>query len=271
MASTLIISREVGSTAYILARCHRIEEALTLSKIVRDRCWNIPVRNEASVALAGEPALTLSGIILGWQQAINDLTNEINTAVTDTKWDSQKAATVRIRGPRRVWEVAQMILGQVKAEREVQGRRAAPDWFLRLTLATSAILSIREHVKELPTHLNDFLVKAPSPSAEASAMAEFQGLQTLEKAQLVADSIPAAVAGLEELRSGNEPQTVKELEVLTDSIRTCRSRILQRISTTIAELKLTNNRSEPDLFGQGLFTLVHHTEEAIANRQRSSH
>ena len=264
MASTLTISREVANTAYTLARCNRIEEALTLSKIVRDRCWNIRVRNEASVALAGEPALALSSILLGWEQAISDLPKEINTAVTDTKWDSRKTVTVRIRGPRRVWQSAQILLGQVKAEREVQGQRSAPDWSLKLGLATNAILSIRETAKELPTHLIDFLVRAPRPSAEASAMAEFQALQTLEKAQFVADSIPAKVDGLEALRSGNEPQTVNELEVLTDSIRTCRSRILHRISETIAELKPTNNRSEPDLFGQGLFTLIHHTEEAIA-------
>ena len=262
-ASTLTISREVANTAYTLARRHRIEEALTLSKIVRDRCWNIQVKNEASVALAGEPALTLSSILLGWKQAISDLPDWINTAVTDTKWDSRKTVTVRIQGPRRVWESAQILLRQVKAEREVQGQRSAPDWSLKLGLATSAILSIRETAKELPTHLNDFLVRAPKPSPEAAAMAEFQALQTLEKAYLVADSIPAAVNGLEALRSGNEPQHIGEIEALNARIGTCRSRILQRISTTIAELKPTNSSSEPDLFGQGLFTMVHHTEEAI--------
>ena len=264
MASTLTISRVVANTSYTLARCHRIEEALTLSKIVRDRYWNIRVKNEASVALAAEPALTLSSILLGWEQAISDLPKEINTAVTDTKWDRRKTATVRIRGPRRVWQSAQTLLGQVKAEREVRGQRSTPDWSLKLDLATNAILSIRETAKELPTHLNDFLVRAPRPSAEASAMAEFQALQTLEKAQLVADSLPAAVAGLEALRNGNEPQHIGEVEALTASIRICRSTILQRISTTITELKPTNSSSEPDLFGQGLFTLIHHTEDAIA-------
>ena len=70
--STLSICRGATNTTYTLARCHRIDEAFTLSKIVRDRCWNIQVRNDASVALAGEPALMLSNILLGWEQAISD-------------------------------------------------------------------------------------------------------------------------------------------------------------------------------------------------------
>ena len=71
------------------------------------------------------------------------------------------------------------------------------------------------------------------------------------------------MGGLEGLRSGNDPQSVEEIEALNAGIRTCRTRILQRISTTIAKLKPANSKSDPDLFGQGLFTLVHHTEEAI--------
>ena len=262
--STLSICRGATNTTYTLARCHRIDEAFTLSKIVRDRCWNIQVRNDASVALAGEPALMLSNILLGWEQAISDWPNEIKTAVVNTKWDNPRTVTVRIRGSQRVWESAQLLLGQVKAEREVQGQRAAPNRFLKLALATDAILSIRETAKELPGQLNDFLVRAPSPSPEASALSEFQALQTLEKAQLVADSIPAAVGGLDGLRSGNDPQPVEEIEALNAGIRTCRTGILQRISTTIVKLKPANSKSDPDLFGQGLFTLVHHTEEAIA-------
>ena len=263
--SAFRITNKVAATAHILAKSYRIDDAITFSAIVRDRCWSIAVENPAAVAAAAAPPLFLTDLILGWRQAIIDWPDEIRAVVNDTKWDRRSTKTVRVRGSERVWKAAQQLLREVKAEQDVQGRRATPDWYLRFALANVCIFSLREFAKELPKLLDDFLKPTPTGlSPEVSAMTGSQALQTLAKAQLVADALPLAAENLEVLRMGNDPQETEEFEALNERIKKCRSELLQRIAEALVHLRPNQSKSEPDLFGEAFFTLIHHTEEAIA-------
>ena len=164
-----------------------------------------------------------------------------------------------------MWKAAQQLLREVQAEQEIQGRRATPDWYLRFALADVCILSLREFAKELPKHLDDFLKPTSTSLApEANAMTGTQALQALVKAQLVADALPQAAESLEALRIRNDRQETKEFEEVNELVRTCRAEVLERISKAMTQLRPDQGRSEPDLFGEALFILIHHTEEAIA-------
>ena len=173
---------------------------------------------------------------------------------------------MHIRGSNRVWVAGQQLLMQVKAEHDVQGRRVTPDWYLRLALADACILSLREFAKELPKHLDEFLSPTPAlPSPEVNVMTDSQALQALAKVQLVADTLSQAAENLELLRMGNDQQEVEEFQGLDECIKTCRVGILQRIADALAHLQPEQSKSEPDLFGAAHFTLIHHTEAAIAD------
>ena len=191
--------------------------------------------------------------------------DEIRSVVNDTQWDQRTTKGVQIRGSDRVCNAAQQLLREVKAEQDIQGRRVTPDWYLRLALANESILSLREFANELPTLLDDFLKPTSSAlSPEVKAMTGSQALQALAKAQLIADDLPLAAKNLEVLRMGNDPQETNEFEALNDRIRKCRSEILQRIGEALVQLQPNQTKSEPDLFGEALFPLIHYTEEAIA-------
>ena len=263
--SALRITNQVAATAHILAKSYRIDDAIALSAIVRDRCWSIEVENPAAVAAAAAPPLFLANLLLGWREAIIDWPDEIRAVVNDTKWDHRDTKTVRVCGSDRVWKAAQQLLREVKAEQDIQGCRATPDWYLRFALANVCIFSLREFAKELPKHLDDFLKPtSTSLSPEVRAMTGLQSLQTLAKAQLIADSLPQAAKNLEVLRMGNDRQETEEFEEVNGLVRTCRTEVLQRIAEALIQLRPDRTKSEPDLFGEALFTLVHHTEEAIA-------
>ena len=91
-----------------------------------------------------------------------------------------------------------------------------------------------------------------------------QALQALVKAQLIVDALPQAVENLEALRLGNDQQETGEFEGLNELVKNCRAEVLQRIAEALVQLQPIQTRAEPDLFGEALFTLIHHTEEAIA-------
>ena len=63
---------------------------------------------------------------------------------------------------------------------------------------------------------------------------------------------------------GNDPQETEEFEGISDLVRKNRNEVLQRIAEALVQLQPNQAKSVPDLFGEALFTLIHHTEEAIA-------
>ncbi len=263
--SVLRITNQVATTAHILAKNYRIDDAIAFSAIVRDRCWSIEVENPAAVAAAAAPPLFLTSLLLGWREAIIDWPDVIKAVVNDTKWDHRTTNTVRVRGSDRVWKAAQQLLSEVKAEQDIQGRRGTPDWYLRFALANVCIFSLREFAKELPKHLDSFLKPTSTGlSPEVNAMAGSQALQALVKVQLIAGALPQAADALETLRVGGDRQETEEFEEIGQLVKTCRTEVLQRIAEALTQLRPDQTKSEPDLFGEASFILIHHTEEAIA-------
>ena len=262
--SSLRITTQVAATAHSLAKSYRIDDAITFSAIVRDRCWSIEMENPAAVAAAAAPPLILANLLLGWREAINDWPDEILAVVGETKWDRRSTKTVEVRGSNRVWNAAQQLLREIRAEQDIEGRRATPDWYLRFALANVCIFSLREFAKEFPKLLDDFLMPTSKGSSpEVIAMTGSQALQALAKAQLFAETLPQAAENLEILRSGNDRQETEEFEGISELVRKNRNEVLQRIAEALIELRPNQAKSESDLFGEALFTLIHHTEEAI--------
>ena len=263
--SVLRITAQVAATAHTLAKSYRIDDAITLSTIVRDRCWGFEIENPAAVAAAAAPPLILAHLLLGWLEAINDWPSEILIVVSETKWDRRSTKTVQIRGPDRVRNSAQRLLREIKAEQDIDGCRVTPDWYLRFALANICVFSLREFAKEFPKLLEDFLMpNSEGSSPEVIAMTGSQALQALAKAQLLADTLPQAAENFEILRKGNDPQETKEFDGISDLVRKNRNEVLQRIAEALVQLRPNQAKSEPDLFGEALFSLIHHTEEAIA-------
>ena len=264
--AALRITREVASTTRILATNGRLDDSIAFSGIVRDRCWAIQPENAAALAVAAEPPLMVTNLLLGWRDAIVSWPDEVRTTVAATEWDRANATVVQIRGPTRLWTAAQGLLREVRAEHEIQGHRATPDWYLRFALAGECILSLREFAEQFPKLLEDFVepaLKRSSPTLKA--MAGSQALQSLMKAQLVVDTVPQVMKDLESLRLGHDPQPIEELENLGESIQACRSLVLTSMAEATKDLRPERSTSTPDLFGEALFSLVHHTEQAIAN------
>ena len=263
--SALRITNAAAATAHVMARYYRIDDAVVFSGIIKTRCWNIQSESPAATAVAAAPPLILANLLLGWREAILGWPDEIREVVDATKWDRRRTAMVPIRGPERVWTVAQRLLLEVKAEREIQGRRITPNWYLRFALADVCIFSLREFAKELPKYLDDFLVPTPAPSSpEVNAMIGSQALQAVAKAQLTTDVIPQAVEGLENLRMENDRQQIEEFECLSERVKARRSGVLKCTAEALTQLRPDQSKAEPDLFGEALFTLIHHAEEAIA-------
>ena len=263
--SALRITNQVATTAYVLAKSYLIDDAIAFSTIVRERCWSIEVENPAAVASAAAPPLFLANLVLGWRDAITNWPDEIRAVVNETKWDRRSTKTVRVRGSDRVWNAAQQLLREVKAEQDIEGRRTTPDWYLQSVLANECIFSLREFGNQLPKHLDDFLKPTNTGSSpEINAMIGSQALQALAKAQLIADALPQAAENLEVLCMGNNRLDAEEFGGIYGHLRSCRTEVLQRIAEALIHLKLDQTKSEPDLFGEAFFPLVHHTEEAIA-------
>ena len=263
-SSTLRITRGVAKTVYAMATCCRLDDAITFSGVVRDRCWAIRLENAAAVAAAAEPPMFLTSLLLGWRRAMVDMPDEVLAVVAATKWNRKSTTFVRIRSTTRVRTAAQRLLQEVRAEQEIEGRQVTPDWYLRLALTDECILSLREFAKELPELLSDFIgrgLKRSTPAAKV--MTGSQALQAVWKAQLVVDDIPKALEGLENLRLTNDPQPAQEFEGLAEQVKSQLSPILEGMAEAVIRIQPGNSSSEPDLFGEGLFKLVHHAELAI--------
>ena len=263
--AALRITAAVELAVRTLARSSHIEDAITLAGIVRDRCWSFQSENNAQIAVADHPPFFLGGLLLGWCEAIVSWPDEIHSAVSTTEWDNPNTRSVQIQGSSRVWNAAQRLLEEVRAEHDIEGRRVTPDWYLKSALADEAILSLREFAAQLPEFLDDFTVPAsPLPSPVLKAVTGEQALQALAKADLLVEDIPQAVGTLESLLMGNVPQPSQEFEELSESIQVCRSSALGLIAEAITDLTPRRSQSTPDLFGRAWFTLVHHTEDAIS-------
>ena len=262
----LRITRAVARTSYSLARNYRVDDAVTFSALVRDRCWAIQSGSQAAVAINAEPPLFLSSLLLGWAHAMANWPEEIRSVVADTKWDSKRTKSVEIKGPQRVWIAAQQLLQEVMAEREIEGRRVTRDWYLRYALTEASIVALREFADRLPDLLDAFFRPVLSnPSPEVRAMAAAQCLEAQAKAQLVVKAIHLAPKRFEGLRMGNDLPTVEEFSDLGDRVDDYRWIILRHAAETLSELEPDRLKFSPDLFGHIWFTLLHHVEEAIAN------
>ena len=262
--AALRITAAVESAVRTLARSSHFEDAVTFARIVRDKCWSSQSENDGQFAIVEFPPFFLTEMLLGWREAIESWPDEIHSAVSATEWDNPNAKSVQIRGSSRVWAAAQRLLEEVRAEHDIEGQRVTPDWYLKLALADEAILSLREFAAQLPGLLDDFTMPAPQlPSSALKASTGQQALQSLAKADLVADEITQAVESLENLRMENEPQPSQEFEGLRMSIQDRRTSTLGLIAEAITKLTPRTSQSTPDLFGSAWFTLVHHTEDAI--------
>ena len=265
--SALRITRAVARTAQALAGFSRLEDALVLSGVVRDRCWASGVWNKTAFAVAAEPSVIMTRLLLGWRKALESWRDEIDAAVATTRWDRSSTSNVAIRGPARIGTAAQRLLHEVQAELEIEGRRVTPDSYLRFALAGEFFSVLRAFTEESPERLTEYFAGpgAPQSSPALEAMIGTQALQTLTKAELVVQAIPRVVDDLSALRGGRDPLPTEELGELAKSIQTVRSAVLERIANALPQLQPERSTSEPDLFGEAWFHLVHHTAQAIAS------
>ena len=261
----LLITTDVAATTSAMARNSRVDDAIVFASLVRDRCWRIKVDNAAAIATAAAPPLFLSNLLMGWREALDDWKAEIERVVDETKWDRRRTNMVQIRGPKRAVTEAQRLLRETKGERDIQGYRETPDWYLRFALANTYIFSLRELVSGLRVTLDTFLKPFDGElPPQTTALIGLQALQALAKAQLFADILPETLENLEALRMANTPQEASEIDKVDQLLDEYRYVVLQQIADSLVKIQPTQSKAEPDIFGQALFTLVHHMEEAIA-------
>ena len=263
----LRITHAVALTAQTLARYSRFDEALVLSGVVRDRCWAIRLENTTASAVAAEPPVIMTSLVLGWREALESWRNEIEATVAATEWDRANTMTVAIRGPTYVATAAQRLLREVQAELEVEGRRVTPDSYLWFALADKYFFALRGFIEDFPERLADYFAGpgAPRSSPALEAMITTQALQALTKAEFVAHTIPRVVDDLSALRGDRDPLPTEELGDLAKSVQRMKFEVLERIANAITQLRPEHSTASPDLFGEAWFTLVHHAEHAIAN------
>lgn len=262
--SALRIISAIAATTRTLAGCCRLDDAIEFAGIIRDRCRAIEKKNDTAVAVAGGPPLILSNLLLGWNDAIAAWDEEIQRVVDSTDWNQPSTSAVHIQGTARVWKAAQLLLRQVQDEHAIQGRRVTPDWYLRSELAGECTLSLREFADQLPQLLNEYVGEPPleKASPEAKAYVTTQCLQTLAKAEQLEEPLKNALEKLKGMQLEQE-SPIGEFEGLTDKIRVLRTAVIVRLSDTLPKLRPEPSKSEPDLFGEALFRVVHHIEIAI--------
>ena len=263
----LRITRAVALTAQTLARHSRFDEALVLSSIVRDRCWAVRLENTTASAVAAEPPVIMTSLVLGWREALESWRSEIEATVAATEWDRASTGTVLILGPTHVSTAAQRLLREVQAELEVEGRRVTPDSYLGFALADKYFVTLRAFIEDFPERLADYFAGpgAPRSSPALEAMITTQALQALTKAELVAHTIPRVMDDLSALRGARDPLPIEQLGDLAKSIQRMKFEVLERIANAVTQLRPEHSTANPDLFGEAWFTLVHHAEHAIAN------
>ncbi len=264
--AALRVTRAAGVTAKALAGCYRLDDALAFATVVRDGCLSNQQDSATARLLTSEPPLILTELLLGWRDAIRSWPTVIRSTVFQAEWDVAKTSVVHVRGPERVWKAAQRLLQEVQAEHAIEGRRVTPDWYLQSALATECILSLQEFASGFPSLLDDFIGPTLEHSSPASRVAAgSQALQAIAKAELVVDEISQALEGLKGLQRGHDPQSLDELVGLSARVRARQNPILQSLATAVIELQPEESTSAPDLFGEALFRLIHHSEQAIAD------
>ena len=265
--ATLRITRAAVLTARTLARHYRVEDALAFYEVIRDHCRELESTNETSQAIAAEPPLILTDMLVGWNEAISSWPDEVVETVTGTDWDRRTTGIVEVRGPVRVWTAAQRMLEEIHAEHDVEARRVTPDWHLRSALAGECILALRELVDQVPRQFDNYVhhLQQTSSPPEVKLATGLALLQTLAKADIFAETLAHSIDGLRQLRRGYAPDDAPEVQELVSRIDRSRSLILELIGRALADLRPEGNRLKPDYFGHAWFTLVHHVQDAIAS------
>lgn len=263
----LLIIREVGMTAQVLAEVGRFTEAINFAGTVAEQCKDIDASSDVvNVVLADFP-IVFANILMGWRNAADSWHGEIENVIKSTKWDNPKTHIVQIRGPERVRQAAQMLLYQIHSEHRIEGKRITPDWYLRSVLAGEYIISIREFLDQFPSRVRQVMgvggVERISPKFQA--VRDVQSLQMLRRAEyIVVESLPQILAELEAAREGYDSIRVPETESTAEDIRNFRLVVLEELAKTLAKLEPDGSKDEPDYFGETLYRLTHQAERAIA-------
>ena len=267
MDAALRITRAAALTAARLARHYRVEDAVAFYQIIRDHCREIESTNETSQNIASEPPLILTDILVGWREAVAAWPDEISETVARTEWDRRATTAVEIRGPQRVWIAAQQLLQEVHAELDIQGSRTTPDWYLKSALASECILALRELAVQIPDQFDDYArhLDGTRSLPEVRTAIGLQMLQTLAKADVLAETMARSIRELGKLRREEAILDAPELPDLPDHIALSRASILERICEAFGDLQPEESRSQPDYFGHAWFTLVHYTHGAVAS------
>ena len=271
--SALGITHEMANTTWTLARHYWIDDAIVFAGIIHDRCMALypdsasDIGNEAFYAVADNPRFVLTTLLLGWKDAVLSWPSAIREIVDSNDWDMKAKGEVMIRGPARMRKATQRLLQRVQAERDIGGDRVTPTWFLRSELATECIISLREFSDHLPELLDQYFVKESDSQhpPDVRASMGLQALQTIAKAELLADVIPNTIRELKDLQQGHAAIETPEVTLLSERLRSCRGQVLKRIAKTVSDLQPEKTTSRPDYFGQVLAILIHHTERAIAD------
>ena len=265
--AALRMTRAAVLTARTLARHYRVEDALAFYEVIRNHCREIESKNETSQAIASEPPLILTDMLVGWNEAIAAWPAEVVETVARTDWDRRSTSVVEVRGPARVWTAAQQMLKEIHAEHDVEGRRVTPDWHLESALAGECILALRELADQAPGQFDNYvrhLQRTPSPP-EARLAIGLELLQSLAKADVFAEMAAHSFDDLRQLCRGYEPDDAPEVHKLANRIDRSRSSILELMGQALVESRPKDDRSKPDYFGHAWFVLVHHAQEAIAS------
>ena len=254
----------IGATLRNMAANYRIDEAVSMARIIGEHCWARRQENEAQVAAASLPPLLVTNILLGWRVAIESWPEEIEKTVGASNWEQPNQGWIQPRGPVRLWRYAASLNREIEAEIEIQGLRTTPDWYLTYALAGESILALREFATQLPSILGDSAARHMANKPDAAVVSgATQALETLAKAEAVVETIMALLPTLESLRLGQDTESADEIGKLAGAIQEQRSSLLISLANVIPRLRPEREKSIPDRFGQVLFLLVHHTEIAI--------
>ncbi len=257
------ITQTAGEAAGALARFSRLAEATAFARIIADSCRNPSEQNETANAVASAPPIIMTEILLGWKSAISSWPEEIDRVVENTDWDNPNTRQAQIQCTARVRRAAHVLLFEIHAENAIEKTRITPAWYLRSTLASECIISLSEFVESLleilPYYADNRELVGVSP--EALATTTFQALQMLSKAELLTETILSAVETLEAKQQGHNPTSVPEVERV-DSLR---SVVIEQLGKAAEQLRPAQSKSSPDYFGQTIFTLLYHMEQAMSN------
>ena len=257
--ASLRITRASSTVVRTLAVNYHIEEAISFSEIVRDKCWSMSSDNAAGIAVMAEPPLFMIDLLLGWGRAIAQWRDEVCNVVATATWSNRNTTSVAIRGTTRLRLATQRTLREVQAEIDVYGKRVTPDWHLRSVLAGEAIISLREVASQLPALIHEYFVSArPTDSPVVQAWTATGAMQALAKAEFMSDALSSAMTALQSLRLEEDLEDYTEINKFDGNMRSYRDPILERLAEATPRLQPERSKLEPDLFGQGFYMLVHH-------------